>query len=160
MSNFVEVSQKNGKMNIQINTLNKLQCGTGSVKVKIYLSYSSKFLPPICFENRARSSHREDFQKVTTLEFRLDETLRLLIISLFATLPNFIQHSPFINSGEFCQSAFLCQTPCLLIHVHSRQRQREAKAKPQNYLMYMFFYVSVTFIGIYRLRFGSDYSCR
>ena len=57
-----------------------------------------------------------------TLEFRKDRTPRLLIIPFFATLPNFIQHSPFINFGEFCQPPLLFQTPRLLIHVHSRQR--------------------------------------
>ena len=38
-----------------------------------------------------------------TLEFRIDGTPRLLIIPFFATLPNLIQHSRFINFGEFCQ---------------------------------------------------------
>ena len=57
-----------------------------------------------------------------TLEFRIDGTPRLLIIPFFATLPNLIQHSPFINFGEFCQPPLLFQTPRLLIHVHSRQR--------------------------------------
>ena len=57
-----------------------------------------------------------------TLEIRIDETTRLLIILFFATLPNLIQHSPFINFGEFCQPPLLFQTPRLLIHVHSRQR--------------------------------------
>ena len=32
-----------------------------------------------------------------TLEFVIDGTLRLLVILFFATLPNLIQHSPFIN---------------------------------------------------------------
>ena len=54
-----------------------------------------------------------------TLEFRIDGTTRLLIIPFFATLPNLIQHSPFINFGEFCQPP---QTPRLLIHVHIWQR--------------------------------------
>ena len=54
-----------------------------------------------------------------TLEIRIDETTRLLIILFFATLPNLIQHSPFINFGEFCQPPLLFQTPRLLIHVHS-----------------------------------------
>ena len=57
-----------------------------------------------------------------TLEIRIDETTRLLIILFFATLPNLIQHSLFINFGEFCQPPLLFQTPRLLIHVHSRQR--------------------------------------
>ena len=57
-----------------------------------------------------------------TLEFRKDRTPRLLIIPFFATLPNFIQQSLFINLEEFCQSLLLFQTPRLLIHVHSRQR--------------------------------------
>ena len=60
------------------------------------------------------------------LEFRIDGTPRLLIIPFLATLPNLIQHSPFINFGEFFQSSILFQTPCLLIHVHSRQRLRVA----------------------------------
>ena len=38
-----------------------------------------------------------------TLEFRIDGTPRLLIIPFFATLPNLIQHSWFINFGEFFQ---------------------------------------------------------
>ena len=59
---------------------------------------------------------------MNTLEFRIDGTPRLLIIPFFATLPNLIQHSPFINFGEFCQPPLLFQTPRLLIHVHSRQR--------------------------------------
>ena len=57
-----------------------------------------------------------------TLEFQINGTPRLLIISFFATLPNLIQHSPFINFGEFCQPTLLFQTPHLLIHVHSRQQ--------------------------------------
>ena len=56
------------------------------------------------------------FSTFPTLEFQIEETPRLLIIPFFATLPNLIQHSPFINFGEFCQP------PRLLIHVHSRQR--------------------------------------
>ena len=59
---------------------------------------------------------------LSTLKFRTDGTPRLLIITFFATVPNLIQHSPFINSGEFCQPPFLFQTPRLLIHVQSRQR--------------------------------------
>ena len=42
-----------------------------------------------------------------TLEFRKDRTPRLLIIPFFATLPNFIQQSLFINLEEFCQSLLL-----------------------------------------------------
>ena len=42
--------------------------------------------------------------------------------SVFATLPNLIQHSPYINFGEFWQSPLLFQSSRLLIHVHSRQR--------------------------------------
>ena len=61
-----------------------------------------------------------------TLKFRIDETLRLLNIPFFAYLPNLIQHSPFINFGEFCQPPILFQTPRLLIYLHSRQQQREA----------------------------------
>ena len=57
-----------------------------------------------------------------TLEIRIDETTRLLIILFFATLPNLIQHSPFIDFREFCQPPLLFQIPRLLIHVHSRQR--------------------------------------
>ena len=57
-----------------------------------------------------------------TLEFRIDGTTRLLIIPFFATLPNLIQYSPFINFGEFGQPPLLFQTPRLLIHVHRRQR--------------------------------------
>ena len=38
-----------------------------------------------------------------TLEFRIGGTPRLLIIPFFVTLPNLIQHSAFINFGEFCQ---------------------------------------------------------
>ena len=64
---------------------------------------------------------------------------RLLIIPFFTTLPNLIQHSPFINFGEFCQPPLLFQTPRLSIHVHSRQRQREAQAKLQNCLLQMLF---------------------
>ena len=56
-----------------------------------------------------------------TLEFRIDGTPRWLIIWFFATLPNLIQHSPFISFGGFCQPPLLFQTPCFLIHVHSRQ---------------------------------------
>ena len=57
---------------------------------------------------------------VNTLEFQIGGTPRLLIISFFATLPNIIQHSPFINSGELCQPPLLFQTARLLIHAHSR----------------------------------------
>ena len=56
---------------------------------------------------------------VNTAEFRIGGTPRLLIIPFFATLPNIIQQSPFINAGELCQAPLLLQTPCLLIHVHS-----------------------------------------
>ena len=56
----------------------------------------------------------------TTFEFRINGTPRLLIIPFFATFLNLIQHSPFINFGEFCQSLLLFQTPRLLIHVHSQ----------------------------------------
>ena len=77
--------------------------------------------------------------KKITLEFRIDGTPRLLIIPFFATLRNLIQHSPFINFGEFCQPPLLLQTPRFLIHVNSQQRQREAQAKPQNCLLYMLF---------------------
>ena len=57
-----------------------------------------------------------------TLEFWINGTPRLLMISFFATLPNLIQYSPFVNFGEFCQPTLLFQTPRLLIHVHSRQQ--------------------------------------
>ena len=56
-----------------------------------------------------------------TLEFRIVGTPHL-IIPFFATLPNLIQHSQFINFGEFCQYPLLFQIPRLLIHVHSRQQ--------------------------------------
>ena len=46
-----------------------------------------------------------------TLEFRIDGTHRLLIIPLFATSPNLIQHSSFINFGEFCQPPFYSELP-------------------------------------------------
>ena len=59
---------------------------------------------------------------ICPLEFRIDGTLRLLIIPFFVTLSNFIQHSPFINFEEFCQPPLLFQIPRFLIHVHSRQR--------------------------------------
>ena len=59
--------------------------------------------------------------KQATLEFQIDGTPRLLIIRFFVTPANLIQHSPFINFGEFCQPPLLFQTPRLLIHVHSRQ---------------------------------------
>ena len=62
------------------------------------------------------------FVEKTTLEFGIDRPTRLLIIQFFATLPNLIQHSPFINFGEFYKPPLLFQTPRLLIHVHSRQR--------------------------------------
>ena len=55
------------------------------------------------------------------LEIRIDETTRLLIMPFFATLPSLIQHSPFIDFGEFYQHLLLFQIPRLLIHVHSRQ---------------------------------------
>ena len=58
----------------------------------------------------------------TTLEFWTNGTPFLLIIPFFATLPNLIQHSLFINFGEFCQPPLLFQTHRLLIHVHSQQR--------------------------------------
>ena len=59
---------------------------------------------------------------MSTLEFRIDGSPRLLIIPFFATLPNLIHHSPFINFGEFYQSPLLFQIPRLLIHMHSRQQ--------------------------------------
>ena len=62
------------------------------------------------------------FPSRTTLEFQIDGTPRLLIILFFATLPNLIQHSMFINFGEFCQPPLLFGTPCLLMHVHSWQQ--------------------------------------
>ena len=61
-------------------------------------------------------------KKMHTLEFRIDATPRLLIVPFFATLPNLIQRSPFINFGEFCEPSLLFQRPRLLIHVHSRQQ--------------------------------------
>ena len=61
-------------------------------------------------------------QTCNSLESRIDGTPRLLVIPFFATLPVFIQHTLFINFGEFCHPPFLFQTPCLLIHVHSRQQ--------------------------------------
>ena len=57
-----------------------------------------------------------------TLEFRIDGIPRLSVSPFFAILRNLIQHSPFVNFGEFCQPPLLFQTPRLLIHVHSRQR--------------------------------------
>ena len=57
-----------------------------------------------------------------TVEFRIDGTPRLLIIPFFPTLPNLIEHSPFVSFGEFCQPPLLFKTLRLLIHVHSRQR--------------------------------------
>ena len=67
------------------------------------------------------------YHKELTHEFRIDRTHRLLIIPFFATLPNLIQHSLFINLGGFCQPPFIFQIPRLLTHVHSPQRwQREA----------------------------------
>ena len=36
---------------------------------------------------------------------------RLLIIPFFTTLPNLIQHSPFINFGGFCQPPFYSRLP-------------------------------------------------
>ena len=51
----------------------------------------------------------------------MDGTPSLLIIPFLATFSNPIQHSPFINFGEFYQPLLLFQTPRLLIHVHSRQ---------------------------------------
>ena len=59
------------------------------------------------------------FPSRTTLEFQIDGTPCLLIIPFFATFSNLIQHSMFINFGEFFQPPLLFQTPCLLIHVHS-----------------------------------------
>ena len=52
----------------------------------------------------------------STLEFQIDGAPRFLVIQFFASLPNLIQHSHFIEYGEFCQP------PRLLIHVHSRRR--------------------------------------
>ena len=51
-----------------------------------------------------------------TLEFWIDGTPLLLIIPIFATLLNLIQHSLFISFGEFCQLPLLFQTPRLLIN--------------------------------------------
>ena len=59
-------------------------------------------------------------------QVRIDETPHLLIIPFFATLPNLIQHSLFINFEGFCQPPLLFQTSRLLIHVHSQQRWHEA----------------------------------
>ena len=39
------------------------------------------------------------YSRVSHRLFQID----LLIIPFFATLPNLLQHSPFINFGEFCQ---------------------------------------------------------
>ena len=72
--------------------------------------------------DRWSKRHLNEMISKYTLEFWIDGTRRLLIIPFFATLPNLIQHSPFINFGEFCQPPLLFQTPRLLIHVHSRQR--------------------------------------
>ena len=52
---------------------------------------------------------------MSTLEFRIDGTPRLLIIAFFTTLPKLIQHSPFINFGKFCQPLLLFQTPRLFM---------------------------------------------
>ena len=57
-----------------------------------------------------------------TVEFRIGGTPPLLIIPFFPTLPNLIEHSPFVSFGEFCQPPLLFQTLRLLIHVHSLQR--------------------------------------
>ena len=66
--------------------------------------------------------HESLNSELVNLEFRIDGTPRLLIISFFATIPNLIQYASFINFGEFCQPPpLLFQTPRLLIHVHSRQ---------------------------------------
>ena len=88
------------------------------------------------------------FQIIDTLEFQIDGTPRLLIIPFFVTLPNLIQHYPFINFGEIFP---FFQTPRLLIHVHSRQRYREAQAKPQNCLLYILFLP-------HRIKLFSDYN--
>ena len=56
---------------------------------------------------------------MSTLEFRIDGSPCLLIIPFFATLPNLIHHSLFINFELF-------QTFRLLIHVHSQHRWHEA----------------------------------
>ena len=56
---------------------------------------------------------------MSTLEFQIDGSPRLLIIPFFATLPNLIHHSLFINFELF-------QTFRLLIHVHSQHRWHEA----------------------------------
>ena len=46
-----------------------------------------------------------------TLKSRIDGTPRLLIIPFFATLPNLIQPSPFINSREFWQPPLYSRLP-------------------------------------------------
>ena len=51
------------------------------------------------------------FVEITTLEFGIDGPTRLLIIPFFATLPNLIQHSPFINFGKFYQPPFYSRLP-------------------------------------------------
>ena len=85
------------------------------------------FLTHISYNDGKAAYLKNDYRSIIahidinfTLEFRIDGTPRLLVIPFFATLPKLIQHSPFINFGEFCQPPLLFQTPRLLIHVHSR----------------------------------------
>ena len=86
------------------------------------------------------------------LEFRIDGTPCLLIIPFFATLPNLIQHSPFINFGEFCQPPLLFQTPLLLIYAVDSGSMRPRQSHKTVWCTC--FFISMTFISIYRLRFG------
>ena len=63
-------------------------------------------------QSRGHVRHEDtQFRTFPTLEFRIDETPRLLIIPFFATLPDLIQHSTFINFGELCQPPLLFQVP-------------------------------------------------
>ena len=86
-----------------------------------------------------------------TLDFRTEGSPCLLISRFFATHPNLIKLSPFINFGVFCQSPILFQIPRLLTYLHSRQRQREAQGKLRNCLLDMLFLS-------HRIKLFSDYN--
>ena len=91
---------------------------------KYYWSYRASTCSNIDVFKKSHEKWRKSLEKTaaSTLEFRIDGNPRLLIILFFATLPNLIQHSLFINFWELFQLPLLLQTLFLLIHMHSQQR--------------------------------------
>ena len=67
------------------------------VTTKTYFRHYDIAIKTLCTKSYSRVSNRRDSP--------------LINYSFFATLSNLIQHSKFINFGEFCQPPLLFQTP-------------------------------------------------